>query len=99
LLVLLAIGGGYWLWDSTHHDHSEPHGPPLTVAQIEGFARGTFVDDSGGTDTVTAITCRPGEDGAGTEPNVHFRCDMTFADGETADRLVHVLEQELLFKN
>jgi hypothetical protein len=98
-LVLLAIGGGYWLWDSTHHDHSEAHGPPLMVAQVQQLAQGTFVDDSGQSSTVTAISCRPGENGAGVEPNVHFSCDMTFADGETVTRLVHVLEQELIFKN
>lgn len=99
LLVLLVIGGGYWVWDSTHHDHGEAHGQPMTVAQIESVARGTFVDDSGASSVVTSSDCSPGEDGNGEEPNTHFRCEITYADGVTVNRLVHVLETELIFKD
>jgi hypothetical protein len=98
-LVFLLLGGGYWLWDSTHHDHGEAHGLPMTEAEIELAAQGPFVDDSGRPTVVTSSDCSPGEDGQGQEPNTHFRCDMTYADGTVVNRLVHVLETELIFKD
>jgi hypothetical protein len=94
-LPLLVLGGAYWIWDSTQHDHDEPHGRPMTAAQVEA-ERGRYVGSSGEINIITSIECRPGEDGEGEEPNVHFRCEIGFIDGDSMNRLVHVLEQGLL---
>ncbi|MGH3022151.1 MAG: hypothetical protein ACRDNI_00715 [Gaiellaceae bacterium] len=96
LLPLLVLGGVYWIWDSTQHDHDEPHGTPIGVAQVEQFARGRYVGSSGEPNIATSVDCRPGEDGEGEEPNVHFRCEIGFIDGDSLDRLVHVLEGDQL---
>jgi hypothetical protein len=66
------------------------------VEQVEFVARGTYVGESGDTNLVTSADCRPGEDGDGEEPNVHFRCEIDFADGDSLNGLVHVLEQDQL---
>ncbi|HEU0336507.1 MAG TPA: hypothetical protein VFR43_08125 [Gaiellaceae bacterium] len=95
---LLAVGGLYWFWDSTHHDHPGPHGAPLTVAQAEQGSLGTFTADDGTTTDVTDASCAGGEDGNDSGTTfTHFRCSLTFASGETDVVVVHVTPDGLEF--
>jgi len=100
-LVLFALvflpGLGYWLWTSTRPEHDGPHGPPLTVSQVNDLAVGTFKIEGGRERDVTRARCRPGEDGEGREPATHFRCDLSFANRERATVVVHVLPDGLFF--
>ena len=92
LVSLLVVGSACGL----SSDHSEPHGTPIGVEQVEFVARGAFVGETGEPNLVTSADCRPGEDGNGEEPNVHFQCEIDFADGDSLSGLVHVLEQDRL---
>jgi hypothetical protein len=63
---------------------------------VEQNARGLFIDEFGESNLILAIVCRPGEDGEGAEPNVHFRCELDLADGDPLTRVLHLLEQDQL---
>lgn len=90
-VALLAVGGVYWFWDSTHHDHPGPHGTPITVAQAEQGSLGTFTADDGTVTNVTDASCAGGEDGNNSGTSfTHVRCSFTFASGETDEVVVHV---------
>ena len=98
-LILLAIGGGYWIWDLTHHDHDGEHGPALMVAQVEQFAVGAYRSNDGEvSENVISAACLPGEDGKGEAPNQHFRCDLTFSGGGGDNVVVHVMPDGLMYK-
>jgi hypothetical protein len=96
--LALVVGGAYWAWDATHHDHDGPHGAPMTVKEIQAELTdgGSFVADDGGSATVTAADCSGDGDrvGRGFE---HFRCALTFANGSTDSVVVHNLPTELIF--
>jgi hypothetical protein len=97
-VALLAVGGVYWFWDSTHHDHPGPHGTPITVAQAEQGSLGTFTSDDGTTTNVTDASCAGGEDGSDSGTSfTHLRCSFTFASGETDEVVVHVTPGGLEF--
>jgi hypothetical protein len=98
--VLIVIGLIYWGWDATHHDHGGGHGAPLTTVEIERYGKGEYRDKDGTAHTVSAVSCQPGEDGKGQAPNVHFRCDLTFTNGDHDNVVIHVLPgDELMFKS
>jgi len=44
---LFAAGVGYWLWASSRPEHDGPHGPPLTVSQVNDLAVGAFKVEGG----------------------------------------------------
>jgi hypothetical protein len=96
-VLLLGLVG--WAWDGSHHDHGGPHGQPMTIRQIERETHGAFTDDTGAAHVVQSSSCRPGEDGNGTEPNTHYVCDLTFTNGSTDNVVVHILPDELTFKS
>lgn len=92
--VLVVLGVGYWVWDSTHHDdHPETHAAPVPIAVIEKDVLGEWQleGDDGAAAIVTSASCKPGEGGDGQGPDVHFRCDLTLGDGTHAERVVHLV--------
>jgi hypothetical protein len=95
-LLPLAVLGSGCSSEPPGHGHSEPHGVPIGVEQVEYNARGPYIDEFGETNLILGIECRPGEDGDGTEPNVHFRCELDLADGDPLTRVLHLLEQDQL---
>jgi hypothetical protein len=96
LPMVVVLGGSCSSSDSGGHVHSEPHGTPIGIEQVEQNARGSFIDELGNPNLILGIECRPGEDGRGVEPNVHFRCEIDVADGESLSRALHLLERDQL---
>ena len=92
--VLLGIGS--MGWDATHHDHSEPHGQPMTAFGVERAMVGKmFHSDAGRRLWVESAKCT----GDGTAAlQVHFNCRLSFNNRETDDVVVHVLRDGLFFK-
>jgi len=96
--VLVVVGIASSGWDATHHDHSGPHGEPITPLEAQREMTGTmFVTEGGGRVWVEAADCRG--DGANDVADVHFHCLLTFSNGESDDVLVHVLPGDLFFKS
>jgi hypothetical protein len=99
-VAVLAVGGLYWFWDSTHHDHPGPHGAPLTVREAERASLGEFAADDGTVTNVTDASCAGGEDGNDSGTSfTHFRCPLTFAGGETDEVVIHVMPDGLEFRS
>jgi hypothetical protein len=90
-LLALVVAG----CERVNHFHTEPHGLPMSVALAETNLRGS-IDLAGEPNLITSADCEPGADGDGKEPNLHFRCDITFADRGTFNRVVHVLKNNQL---
>ncbi len=96
--MLVVVGIASSGWDAAHHDHSGPHGAPITPLEAQREMTGKmFVNDGGGRMWVEAADCRG--DGANDVADVHFHCLLTFNDGESDEVLVHVLPDELFFKS
>ena len=105
--VALAVFAGFlllgflgWAWDASHHDHDGAHGRPVPVAMLEGAMGGDpFIMEDGSQVFVTGARCR-GDGEALTGGFTHFTCQLAFANGDSDEVLVHVLEgDELLFKS
>jgi hypothetical protein len=107
-LVFVVLVGGFmllglvaWAWDASHHDHDAGHGRPAPVALVEeAMTRGgSFASEDGLPVKVVAASCIG--DGEGSiQGFTHFRCAITFANGEVDDVVVHLLPgDELFFKS
>ncbi len=96
----LLLGFLGWAWDATHHDHDGAHGRAFPVATLEQAMGGDpFTMDDGTPVLVTGARCR-GDGEASPGGFTHFTCHLAFANGESDEVLVHVLEgDELLFKS
>ena len=102
LPAFMALGLIGWGWDATHHDHSEPHGLPASAAMVEGeLAAGSFTLDDGTLSGLLSASCvgeaEANEAAAGVF--THFRCQIVYDDGYPDEVIVHLLEDELLFKS
>jgi len=94
-LVLLGIGSAGW--DASHHDHSEPHGQPMTAFGVKRAMAGKmFRTAGGGRVWVESADCT--SDGT-TALQVHFHCLLLFNNGKRDDVVVHVLRDGLFFKS
>ena len=93
-VVLGMVGLG---WDATHHDHSEPHGQPMTAFGVKRAMVGKmFHTENGGRVWVESADCT----GDGTAAlQVHFHCRLLFNNRQTDDVVVHVLRDGLFFKS
>jgi hypothetical protein len=97
IVGFVVLGIGSMGWDATHHDHSEPHGQPMTAFGVKRAMVGKmFHTDAGGRVWVESADCT----GDGTAAlQVHFHCRLLFNNRQTDDVVVHVLRDGLFFKS
>jgi len=94
---LFLLGMGSRGWDASHHDHSDPHGQPMTAFGIKRAMVGKmFRTEAGGRVWVESADCTSDATAA---LQVHFQCQLLFNNGDADDVLVHVLRDGLFFKS
>jgi len=83
--------------EASDHDHSGPHGQPMTAFGIKRAMVGKmFRTESGERVRVESADCTSDATGA---LQVHFQCQLLFNNGEWDDVLVHVLRDGLFFRS